>query len=160
MIRKVNIKDLKDICNIYNYYVQNSISTFEENNISITEMKERLLESKLPCLVYENNTSIVGFAYLSKWKSRCSYRNSYESTIYLLQSETKKGIGYKLYKQLIEQSKYLNPHTIIGGISLPNASSVKLHEKLGYTKVANFKEVGYKFNKWIDVGYWQLIINN
>lgn len=151
---------MKEICNIYNYYVQNSIATFEENNVSVTEMKARLLKSNLPCLVYESNTSIIGFAYLSKWKSRCSYRNSYESTIYLHQSETKKGIGYKLYKQLIEHSKYLNPHTIIGGISLPNSASIKLHEKLGYKKVANFKEVGYKFNKWIDVGYWQLMINN
>jgi len=64
-----------------------------------------------------------------------------------------------LYHELLIQIKKLNYHAVIGGISLPNEKSIKLHEKFGFEKVAHFKEVGYKFDKYIDVGYWELIFN-
>ncbi|BAX79424.1 phosphinothricin acetyltransferase [Labilibaculum antarcticum] len=72
---------------------------------------------------------------------------------------TGKGIGTKLYQELIERLTKLDLHVAIGGISLPNDESIALHEKFGFEKVAHFKEVGYKFNKWVDVGYWELILN-
>jgi L-amino acid N-acyltransferase YncA len=63
----------------------------------------------------------------------------------------------QLYRELLQQLKQMGLHAVVGGIVLPNTASVRLHEKLGFVKVAHFKEVGFKFGKWLDVGYWELI---
>jgi len=86
MIRNVKISDAKEITETYNYYVLNTIVTFEETEISSHEMEERInvnLDQNLPWLVYEDNNIVLGYAYSNKWKSRCAYKNSLETTIYL-----------------------------------------------------------------------------
>lgn len=160
MIRIVELKDAKEICEIYNYYITNSIVTFEEEIVAVSEMKNRIenITAKLPWIVYEENGEVLGFAYASEWKSRCAYKHSVESTVYLRQGATKKGIGSKLYDELINRLRKMKIHAVIGGIALPNESSIVLHEKFGFEKIGQFKEVGYKFEKWIDVGYWELML--
>ena len=106
----------------------------------------------------EDEGQVVGYAYASRWKSRCAYRYSVETTVYLSSAATGKGFGSLLYEHLIAELRQRSIHSLIGGIALPNNASVSLHEKLGFEKVAHFKEVGWKFNQWIDVGYWELII--
>ena len=160
MIRSATCADAPTIAEIYNYYVLNSVITFEEERISIAAMQERIAATQhsYPWLVYEDNGSIVGYAYASQWKSRCSYRNSVESTVYLHKDCTGNKIGSRLYGELVDQLEIAGFHTVIGGIALPNEGSVALHEKLGFKKIAHFKEVGWKFQRWVDVGYWQLIL--
>ena len=160
MIRDVKGHDVAAICSIYNYYIENSVTTFEEQSVSVPEMKKRIKEitKELPWLVYEENGSVLGYAYASKWKSRCAYRYSAESTVYLSRMSLGKGIGTQLYVALIDRLRRLSLHSVIGGIALPNPASVALHEKTGFEKVAHFKEVGWKMNRWIDVGYWELIL--
>ncbi len=160
MIRKINVNDAQQIADIYNYYIENTIVTFEEEIVTIDEMKQRILDvsKALPWLVYEEGDKVIGYAYASKWKSRCAYKYSLETTVYLKHGESGKGIGTLLYKELTSELKKMNYHVLIGGISLPNDASIALHEKLGFEKIAQFKEVGNKFNKWIDVGYWELIL--
>ena len=158
MIRNVDIEDSKSLSDIYNYYVEKTIITFDEEPISADYMEGQIEEvqtSKLPWLVAEENNKVIGYAYASKWKGRCSYRFSVEITIYLDQNFKGKGFGTKLYQALFDELAKTDMHVAIGGISLPNPESIKLHEKFGMEKVAHFKEVGYKFNEWIDVGYWQ-----
>jgi len=96
--------------------------------------------------------------HASKWKGRCAYRFSVEATVYLKTGKLGKGIGTKLYTALLNDLRKRNIHAVIGGIALPNKESQYLHEKFGFKKVAHFTEVGYKFNKWIDVGYWELLL--
>ncbi len=158
MIRKVNIIDSHQICNIYNHYIEHTDITFEENPISVVEMSERIrnITKDLPWIVFEEDGKILGYAYASKWKSRAAYVYSVESSVYVNSLLNRKGIGTKLYKQLIEELKELNIHAVIGGIALPNDISEGLHKKLGFEKVARFPEVGFKFGHWIDVAYWQL----
>jgi len=160
MIRNVSLDDARAICNIYNYYILNSISTFELQPVSVEEIVKRIkrVKVKYPWIVYENDSEILGYAYADEWKTRKAYAHTVESTVYLKDGESGRGIGNKLYKFLLDELKKLDIHAVIGGISLPNDASIKLHEKLGFEKIARFKEVGNKFNKWIDVGYWQLII--
>jgi len=160
MIRNVNIEDAGAICDIYNHYVLNTAITFEEAPVSIKEIQSRIAEvtSSLPWYVSEENGKVIGFAYASKWKSRCAYRFSVESTAYLHPDFIGKGIGRRLYRSLISELRNRSLHGVIGGIALPNEGSVALHERLGFVKVAHFKEVGWKFGQWIDVGYWQLIL--
>lgn len=161
MIRIATTADAKAISDIYNYYIKNTIITFEEEPVSYKDMEERIFEnSHIDWLVYEEYNEIKGYAYASKWKSRCAYRHSLESTIYLKNDAIGNGIGSRLYSKLIDNIKSGGYHAVIGGIALPNDSSIKLHEKLGFEKVAQFKEVGYKFNRWVDVGYWELIFDN
>ena len=162
MIRKVVLSDAQQITEIYNYYILNSIITLEETPVSVDTTKELIKSviTNLPWIVYEENRQVVGFAYANKWKSRSGYKHTVESTVYLKEEATGKGIGSLIYTTLIDQLISMKFHAIIGGISLPNEVSVALHERLGFEKIAHFKEVGFKFNKWVDVGYWQLISSN
>lgn len=160
MIREALQSDSVAITEIYNYYILNTIVTFELEPVSPEEISRRMESYKKigPYLVYQEGNHVIGYAYVSKFRDRKAYDNSVESTIYIKNGYSKKGIGYKLYSELLSLilSKY---HVIIGGISLPNEASVKLHEKLGFKKVGHFSEVGKKFGKWVDVGFWELIGN-
>jgi len=158
MIRSVNASDAGAISDIYNYYILNTVVTFEEELVAPDEMLSRIEEVKqaqLPWLVYEEAGKVVGFAYASKWKGRCAYRHSVEVTVYLAHATTARGIGSKLYTELFSQLKAKSIHVVLGGISLPNEASIALHEKFAMKKVAHFEEVGFKFGEWVDVAYWQ-----
>jgi L-amino acid N-acyltransferase YncA len=160
MVRKVTVEDAEQICAIYNHYVRETYITFEEQPVSAEEMSQRIratLES-LPWLVWENGQELAGYCYATRWKGRCAYRHSVESTVYVREGASGRGIGGSLYDALLTELRRLQLHTVIGGIALPNPASVALHEKLGFEKVAHFHEVGNKFNQWIDVGYWQLLL--
>ncbi len=160
MIRKATGRDAAAICDIYNYYVENTVITFEEELVSPEDMQNRIetIGKTLPWIAWEEDGVIQGYAYASPWNVRSAYRHSVESTVYLDPKSIGKGLGRALYEALISQLKDLAIHSIIGGIALPNEASVALHEKLGYQKAAHYKEVGWKMNRWIDVGYWQLIV--
>jgi len=158
MIRATQASDVKALSEIYNYYVLNTVVTFEEEPVEVADMEQRLsetLEANLPWLVLEDGGEVVGFAYASKWKGRCAYRHSVEVTVYLSHLATSKGYGSLLYSQLFELLRKRSIHVVLGGISLPNDASIALHEKFGMRKVAHFEEVGHKFGNWVDVGYWQ-----
>ena len=158
LIRPAMARDAEAIARIYNHYIAETIITFEEAPVSTEEMAARIAEVAsipLPWLVAEGNGAILGYAYAGKWKSRCAYRYTVESTVYLDSASTGRGAGTLLYEALIASLRESGIHVVIGGVALPNAASVALHEKLGFRKVAHFDEVGYKFERWIDVGYWQ-----
>ncbi|MBN2535565.1 MAG: N-acetyltransferase [Spirochaetales bacterium] len=160
MVREVNYKDIQDICEIYNYYIQNTIITFETIPVSYDVMENRIdkITSSLPFYVYAENGRVIGYTYATRWKERSAYQFTVESTIYVKFQMQSKGIGTILYTTLLDDLRNKNLHAVIGGIALPNEKSPNLHEKLGFKKVAHFSEVGYKFNKWIDVGYWEKIL--
>jgi phosphinothricin acetyltransferase len=161
MLRECTEHDARRIADIYNYYVKNTIITFEEEPVMPATMLQRILDimAVYPWLVYEEDGDIVGYAYADRWKSRCAYRHAVETSIYLDMTNRGQGIGTCLYSALLDSLKALSVHSIIGGIALPNTASVALHEKFGFEKVAHFKEVGWKFNAWVDVGYWELLLD-
>ncbi|MBU6416098.1 MAG: GNAT family N-acetyltransferase [Xanthomonadaceae bacterium] len=159
MIRAASTADASSICAIYNHYVTDTIVTFEEQPVTTTEMRSRMdtVLEKLPWLVLEHDGAIAGYAYASPWKSRSGYRFTVESSIYLSPTQVGRGFGSALYQSLLEDLRARNIHCVIGGAALPNVASAALHEKLGFTKVAHFRENGFKFGHWIDVGYWQIL---
>ena len=158
MIRKVEIEDAEAITAIYNYYIENTIITFEEELVSVEEMATRIgsISSHYPYLVFEDNGMVVGYAYASRWKARSAYRFSAEVTIYLHHELKGKGVGSNLFQAFLNEMRKTELHSLVGGIALPNDASVALHEKFGFTKIAHFEEIGFKFGRWIDVGYWEL----
>lgn len=161
MIRQVTTEDAPEICEIYNYYVLKTSITFEEHPVQKDEMTKRIRETtaKLPWLIWCANGHILGYCYASAWKNRPAYRLSVETTVYLHAEALGNRIGSQLYEALISELQQRSVHAAIAGIALPNPASIALHEKFGFEKVAHFKEVGFKFGRWIDVGYWQLIIS-
>lgn len=161
MIRPVAISDAEAIASIYNHYILNTVITFEEQAVSAIEIAERIkaVESaSLPWLVSESSNEVVGYAYASKWHGRSAYRYSTEITVYLDPAAIGQGLGAALYADLFPILRKKQIHAVIGVIALPNEVSIALHEKFDLTKVAHFKEVGFKFNQWVDVGYWQAIL--
>ena len=160
LIRDCTLADAAQICEIYNHYVRETVVTFEEAPVDEVEMARRISEitSRLPWLVCETDGVIVGYAYASSWKVRAAYRHAVESSIYLAPSATGRGLGTQLYKKLIADLRQRGLHCVIGGAALPNPASVLLHERLGFEKVAQFRQVGFKFERWVDVAYWELIL--
>jgi phosphinothricin acetyltransferase len=159
--RPAALSDSRAIAAIYNYYVRETVVTFDEEEITADGMAAQMedgIRSSLPWLVAEEQGSVIGHAYAGTWHGRCAYRFSVESTVYLDHRRTGRGVGTTLYRELLAILRRQSMHVVIGGIALPNAASIALHERLGFAKVAHFNEVGFKFGRWIDVGYWQTIL--
>lgn len=159
IIRKVEIGDAAQIAEIYNFYVLNTHHSFEIEPVSIEQMQQRISDTieSHPFLVADDNGRILGYAFATCFKPRSAYKNSAEVSVYVENDVKQNGIGTKLYEQLFDELSKLEIHAIIAGITLPNEASIKLHERFGMEKVAHFREVGFKMNRWIDVGYWELI---
>ena len=157
MIRKAKETDAQKIADIYNYYVENTVITFDESPQSAEKFRESIKNND-PWFVSEEQNRVTGFAYGVQWKEKNAYRFIYESTIYLDKANAGKGIGTKLYKHLIENCRERGLHSLIACIALPYDISVNFHEKLGFKKVGHVPEAGFKFENWVDVGYWQLML--
>ena len=161
LIRAAGASDSESIAKIYNHYITQTVVTFEVEAVTATEMSRRMEQvqvASLPWLVAESGGDVVGYAYASPWHARYAYRFAAETTIYLDYQHGGRGIGSALYEVLLTELSSKGMHTVIGGIALPNDASVALHEKFGYCKSAHYKEVGFKFGRWIDVGYWQKML--
>lgn len=160
-IRSVKVEDAKAILDIYNYYILNSPATFEEAELTLTEMHKRIVEisNSYPYLVLESESKVIAYAYATQWKSRSAYRFTCETSIYVSKDYLGKSYGYALYSKLIQELKGSPYKRLIAGISLPNPASIQLHEKLGFSYLGKFSKVGIKFGEWIDVGYWEYLLD-
>lgn len=158
-IRQVKLEDAAQVAEIYNYYIQNTHHTFETEPLSADEMERRIAETMehYPFLVAEEDGAILGYAYATRFRMREAYEFSVESSIYVKNDAKQRKIGTQLYVQLFDELAETNVHAIVAGIALPNDASISFHERLGFEKVAHFKEIGYKLGRWIDVGYWEMI---
>ena len=158
-VRLARSKDASQITEIYNFYIENTHLTFETELVTSAEMQKRISEitENCPFFVAEENGEILGYAYAARYKARQAYRHSVEISVYVKNGRNRKGIGKSLYRALLKELSAADIHAIIAGIALPNEASIRFHENFGFAKVAHFQEVGFKFGKWIDVGYWELI---
>lgn len=161
MMRFVKNSDAASICSIYNHHVLYTDVTFEEDKVSAEEMRKRfdvVRDAGYPWLVWEEAGEVAAYAYVAPYHKRFSYRYTLETTIYVGQQFVGRGIGRRLYQDLIDRLGAY--HALIAVITLPNNPSVALHEKMGFSQVGHMREVGWKFDRWIDVGYWQLTLGD
>lgn len=160
VVRAVVPSDAARLVEIYNHYVLHTAISFEEAAISAADMAVRIdkvLQLKLPWLVAERDGVLLGYAYAGLWRERHAYRFAVEGTVYVAHDAGVRGIGTALYSSLFDLLRQAGYHTVLGVIALPNAASIALHEKFGMRQVAHFKQVGFKFGKWHDVGNWQVV---
>lgn len=160
MIRFAKKTDVAEILRIYSSYVKNSVATFEEEAPSLAEMQSRFekitLEDKLPFLVCEENGAVRGYAYAYKYHQRSAYRFTVENSVYIDEAGHGKGYGKLLMLELISELKKVGIKNIISRIATND--SVAFHKKLGFVEVGTLKNVGLKFNKWLDTTLMQLEI--
>lgn len=158
MIRPAAEKDVGAIRAIYNHYIDNTVVSFEELPVSDADIAARIANVQgagLPWLVVEQDGEVRGYAYAARWQERSAYRFCALISVYLAPAMTGRGFGTQLYEALFAALRRTPIRWVIGGIALPNAASVGLHEKMGMKRVGLHPEVGFKFGRWIDVGYWQ-----
>ena len=158
MIRSAEPRDAAAICSIYNHYIENTTVTFEMEALDAGQMQTRIaaVQENYPWLVWEQDGMVVGYAYANEWKARAAFRYTAETSIYLHPSSLNNGIGSSLYQELLDQLHKQGMHLLVAAITLPNPQSIALHKKLGFTEMGSLVESGRKFDRWIDVGYWQL----
>ena len=154
-IEKISEQYLKDAHKIYNYYIINSYSNFEEKKLTFNQFHKNyrtIIKNKLPYLVALSEKKVVGLAYLNRFREKSGYRFAFENTIYVHDQHIKQGIGYTLLKELLYVSKSNKNIKLIVAVigSIDNKGSLKLHEKLGFKKTGVLKKIGFKNNKWID----------
>lgn len=159
MIRPAAAHDAQALCDIYNPYIDRTIITFEEVPLDAATMAQRVADIQRQHVWYvaEEAGRIRGYAYAGPWRPRTAYRFAVETSVYLAMDAVGHGLGRALYGALLDELPRKGFRCAMGGIALPNEPSVRLHEAMGFVKVAHFDDVGFKFGQWIPVGYWQRI---
>jgi phosphinothricin acetyltransferase len=162
-IREANISDLPQILNIYNDVILNTTAVYDYNPHTL-EMRAAWFKTKqeqgFPVFVMEDNGQIAGFSSIGPFRAWAAYQFTVENSIYVDTAYRGKGIGKKLMEPLIQAVKDRKLHTIVAGIDASNNESIRLHESFGFQEVAHFKEVGYKFGRWLDLKFLQLIVHS
>lgn len=153
-------KDAENISAIYNEFVSSSTATFDTEPRSVAAQNEilRTRSPQHPITVVETNGRVVAWGSLNPWSDRLGYRFSGETSVYVTRDHHGKGIGKLLLADIVERARTLGFHTLLARISTDNPPSLRLHEHFGFTQSALLREVGYKFDRWIDVAILQKIL--
>jgi L-amino acid N-acyltransferase YncA len=159
-IRIADAGDAGALAAIYAPYVAETAISLEAWPPDGAEMAARMarLGADFPWLVHEAEGRVVGYAYASPYAERSGYRWSAATTVYVARGAERRGIGRGLYRRLLSILKLQGFHAAFGGVTLPNAASVGLHEACGFRQVGVYREVGYKLCAWWDVGWWGLTL--
>lgn len=153
--------DLPQMLDIYNEIITNTTAVFQYDPHSLVMRREWFAQKQkegFPVFVAAENDEVVGFSTIGAFRNWQAYKYSVENSVYVREDQRGKGIGKLLLKPLIHAAKQMGMHTIIAGIDATNETSIALHRKFGFVEVAYFKEVGYKFGKWLDLKFLQLIV--
>lgn len=161
MIRAALEKDIQDILAIYNEAILHSTAVYHYEAYTFQMMKQwfdEKAEAGYPILVFEGEEDgiIYGFATFGAFRPHAAYRYTVEHSIYVHSEYRKKGIGTKLLTELIEQAKQDGYATLIAGIDAVNTNSIAVHTRFGFTHVGTITKAGYKFDKWLDLAFYQL----
>ncbi|EFA85320.1 hypothetical protein PPL_02321 [Heterostelium album PN500] len=163
-IRYAKYSDIAAITDIYNYSIRHEISTFEEVEISVDEMKARyeevVIKEKHPYIVAttrgKDGEIVIGYCYLLRYRARSGYRYTSTDSIYIHHEHRGKRVGSLLLERIIEIAKEMNYYNMIGVASGGNDVSIKLHKRFGFRFLCSMENVGLKFNQWINTDYFQL----
>ena len=152
----------KTILDIFNEAIANSTALYdyEPRTLAIVQKWfEDKKERDYPIIGIENSNGVLmGFATYGAFRAWAAYKYSVEHSVYVDVKFRGRGIGKRLLTELVELAKQQNYHTIIGGIDAENAVSIKLHQSLGFTRCGTIEQAGFKFDRWLDLEFYQLIL--
>lgn len=153
-LRDAEPRDIPHMREIYNHYVANSTVTFDEDPLTLAEMRRKFAvvrDRGFPWLVAESPSGqILGYAYVSPWKPKAAYRYTVENSIYLGAAATGKGLGTALLAALLARSKAAGVKEVIAVIADKGAeASIAIHERFGFTEIGHMGKVGFKFGRWL-----------
>ncbi len=158
--KKISKNNLKTGLEIYNYFIMNSFSNFEEKKLtykSFLNLYKKICYKKLPFIVAKKNKKVIGIAFVNKFREKSGYRFTYEHSIYVDHEYSNLGYGTLILKELIKLCKknknIKNLIAVIGGSD--NIGSIKIHKKNGFKLIGTLKRIGFKKNKWVDSVYMQ-----
>lgn len=160
-IRPATLSDLPQVLAIYNDIIANTTAVYEYHPHTLamrTSWFESLVELHLPVLVAERGDRIVGFSALSPFRKWGAYKYSVENSVYVSSDQRGQGIGKQLLSPLIDAARERRLHTIIAGVDATNETSLRLHTQFGFREVAHFRQVGFKFGRWLDLKFLQLML--
>ena len=160
-IRPASIEDLQQILDIYNFAIIHTTAVYDYAPHTLEMRKQWFIAKQkdgYPVLVAEENGEIKGFCALGSFRAWAAYKFTAEDAVYVKEAEQGKGIGKLLMQALIGEAKQLGFHSIVAGIDADNRFSIRLHERFGFREVAYFKEVGWKFDRWLDLKFMQLVL--
>jgi L-amino acid N-acyltransferase YncA len=161
-IRLAGEDDLADILRIYNQAIEKTTAVFEYRPHTI-EMRRAWFRAKqaasLPVLVAAEPGPVQGFASYGPFRAWPAYKYSVELSVYVDEAARGRGIGSALVQSVLTHARDRDLHVVMAGITSDNAVSLRLHEKLGFSEVAHIREVGYKFGRWLDLKFLQIVLD-
>lgn len=161
MVRTATYDDLPRLLEIYNDIIVNTTAVYDYEPHTI-DMRRQWFETKqaqgFPVFVAEVDGRVAGFSSMGPFRAWAAYKFSVENSIYVATEHRGKGIGKRLLSPVIESSRDMGMHTILAGIDATNEASIRLHKHFGFKEVASFKEVGWKFGRWLDLSFFQLML--
>jgi phosphinothricin acetyltransferase len=162
IIRDATINDLPGILEIYNHAIINTTAVYSEQphtlDMRLAWYNERV-NSGFPVFVAEIDGAIAGFSTFGHFRAWPCYRYTVEHSVYVHIDHRGKGLSKLLMQPLIDRAREMKLHAMIAGIDAENEVSYKLHQSFGFIEVAHFKEVGFKFGRWLDLKFMELILS-
>ena len=160
-VRQANENDLPAMLEIYNDIILNTTAVWHSDPHTIEMRREWYAikkEQGYPVFVAEENGKLTGFSTIGPFRPWAGYRFTVENSVYVAAGSRGQGIANLLMQPLIDAAQEMSLHAIVAGIEATNEASIALHNKFGFVEVAHFKEVGFKFNRWMDLKFLELIV--
>lgn len=154
---------IPQILEIVNYNILNSTAVYDYEPKTLAEMEvwyQDKMQQGWPVIVAVENDMVLGYGTYGTFRFKEGYKYTVEHSVYVSHEHTGKGIGKLLLAELIHLAKNQGYHAMIGGIDADNKGSIEFHKKFGFIEAGLLKEVGYKFDKWLDVQFMQLLLSN
>ncbi len=160
-IRQANGNDLEAILEIVNYSILHTTANYNYD-VQTLEIQTKWLQQKheqnFPVIVATQDNEVIGFGTYGMFREKIGYQFTVEHSIYVAPDLIAKGIGKLLMSELIELAKKQKIHTMIGGIDASNTYSIDFHKKFGFTECGIIREAGFKFDRWLDLQFMQLLL--
>lgn len=160
-IRDARDGDLPAMLDIYNDLIATTTAIYRDEPATLEERASFFrarVEAGYPVIVAEDESGIVGYATFGDFRAWPGYRFTVEHSVYARSDRRGAGVGGALMRELIARARSMGKHVMIGGVDADNTASLRFHERLGFEKVAHFKQVGYKFGRWLDLTFLQLML--
>lgn len=162
-VRAAQAEDVPHIRTIYNQAILNSVASWRYEPLTLQAQQDWFEDKRqhgYPVLVAQEAAQIVGWASLGAFRQGIGYQHTVENSVYVAEGQCGKGVGQALLSELICAARQTGYHTIVAGMEASNTASVRLHARFGFVQVAYFRQVGYKFGRWLDLIFMQLMLES